>query len=192
MADNHCWVRAVPDAGLTFMPQAVDAATCYVMDGGLAYDEDAGQPGPPTSDYGPTLWNVSGDDDDCKYVVGWHSTPISSGAEVTVWVSVQYATDGSPLSGLVGQFDDAGSSKLYLEVAGVPDGGIGNHDSPTVTGVGVSIHESPAGSGVYQIGPAVFFDESGSWYIRFHFNENCDDVLPESPHGHAAFYVNVP
>ena len=35
------------------------------------------------------------------------------------------------------------------------------------------------GRGVYQIGPAVFFDESGLWYIRFHFNENCDDVLPD-------------
>jgi hypothetical protein len=168
------------------MAQAVEAAVCHLVDGGLAFDEDAGAPGPP---YGPTEWNTSGNDDDCKYFVGWHSTPISVGAEVTFWVSAQLSTNGAPLTGLSASVD-TGAGQIYLEVAGDPDGGIYGHVSPA--SVGVPIQETPAGSGVYQIGPAIFFDKSGLWYIRFHFNENCDDVLPDSPHGHAAFYVNVP
>jgi len=188
IVDNHCWGPGTPDGGLTFGSQAVEAASCYVIDGGPYYDEDAGAPGPP---YGPTNWNSSSNDDDCKYFVGWHSTPISADAGVTFWVSAQLATNGAPLTGLASALD-AGTGVIYLEAAGDPDGGIFGHVSPTIGGVGVSIQESPPHSGVYQIGPAVFFDKSGLWYIRFHFNENCDDVLPDSPHGHAAFYVNVP
>jgi hypothetical protein len=86
---------------------------------------------------------------------------------------------------------DSGTGKVYLEAAGAPDGSIGTHISPTISGRDVPILESPAGSGVYRIGPAAFFDVPGLWYIRFHFNENCDDILSVSPHGHAAFYVNV-
>ncbi len=192
VVDNHCWGPGTPDGGLTFVPQAVQASSCHLLDGGPDYDEDAGAPGPLDGGdgYGPTEWNASGNDDDCKYFVGWHSTPITAGAEVTFWVSVQLSTNGAPLTGLVGS-TGAGTGKLFLEVAGAPDGGIGNHSSPSI-GTNVPIQETPPGSGVYQIGPAGFFDESGLWYVRFHFNENCDDVLPDSPHGHAAFYVNVP
>ena len=32
----------------------------------------------------------------------------------------------------------------------------------------------------------------GKWTVRFHFNEICCDVNSDSPHGHAAFFVNVP
>jgi hypothetical protein len=45
--------------------------------------------------------------------------------------------------------------------------------------------------GVYVVGPVVF-DKSGDWVFRFHFNEECLDVSPESPHGHAAFHITVP
>jgi hypothetical protein len=189
MVDNHCWAPGAPDGGLTFVAQAVNSSSCYVIDGGLDFDEDAGADTAPA--YGSTEWNVSGNDDDCKYFVGWHSTPITAGAQVTFWVSVQLATNGAPLTGLVAA-RDTGSGQIYLEVAGAPDGGIGNHSSPTISGADVPIAETPVGSGVYQIGPAQFFDESGLWYIRFHVNENCADVLPDSPHGHTAFYVNVP
>jgi hypothetical protein len=51
--------------------------------------------------------------------------------------------------------------------------------------------ETPAGSGAYTIGPVVF-DQPGLWTIRFHLHENCADLLPDSPHGHAAYYINVP
>jgi hypothetical protein len=45
--------------------------------------------------------------------------------------------------------------------------------------------------GVYQVGPIVFPDP-GVWSVRFHFNENCNDLVADSPHGHAAFWVLVP
>jgi hypothetical protein len=45
--------------------------------------------------------------------------------------------------------------------------------------------------GTYTIGPVVF-DEAGDWTVRFHFNELCCDVVPDSPHGHAAFHIHVP
>ena len=38
----------------------------------------------------------------------------------------------------------------------------------------------------------IVFDEAGEWTVRFHFNENCLDVLPDSPHGHAAFHLTLP
>jgi hypothetical protein len=51
--------------------------------------------------------------------------------------------------------------------------------------------ETPANSGIYTISPVVF-DKSGRWVVRFHFNENCTDNLEDSPHGHAAFFFDVP
>ena len=45
--------------------------------------------------------------------------------------------------------------------------------------------------GVYQVGP-IKFDAPGTWTVRFHFFEECSDAREDSPHGHAAFYVNVP
>jgi len=190
ISDNHCWALGPSDGGLTFMAQPVNASSCYVVDGGLFFDEDAGSDTDTGSDYGPTEWNTSGNDDDCKYFVGWHSTPITVNAPVTFWVSVQLSTNGAPLTGLVAPPSDAGTGWIYLEVAGAPDGGVNNHSSPFISGDGVPIQETSPG--VYRIGPAAFFDESGLWYVRFHFNENCADVLPDSPHGHAAYYVNVP
>jgi hypothetical protein len=45
--------------------------------------------------------------------------------------------------------------------------------------------------GWYEVGP-INFPDPGMWSVRFHFNENCNDELPDSPHGHAAFWVTVP
>jgi hypothetical protein len=28
--------------------------------------------------------------------------------------------------------------------------------------------------------------------VRFHFYEDCLDLLPDSPHGHAAYFIDVP
>ena len=53
-----------------------------------------------------------------------------------------------------------------------------------------SFVEDPVGSGTYRVGP-VLFDKKGKWDVRFHLNECCNDG-PTSPHGHAAFWVNVP
>jgi hypothetical protein len=43
---------------------------------------------------------------------------------------------------------------------------------------------------VFQGGP-LRFDRSGRWVVRFHFYEDCNDG-ESSPHGHIAFFVDVP
>jgi hypothetical protein len=53
---------------------------------------------------------------------------------------------------------------------------------------GVTTTESAPG--VYTLGQ-LMFPSAGKWTVRFHFFENCTD-LPASPHGHAAFYIEVP
>src|SRR5437867_328431 len=50
------------------------------------------------------------------------------------------------------------------------------------------VEESP---GTYTVGP-IRFDAPGQWTVRFHFFEECADVLEESPHGHVAFLAQVP
>jgi hypothetical protein len=55
----------------------------------------------------------------------------------------------------------------------------------------VTTKEVPAGSGTYQVGPIVF-DAPGLWTVRFHFYEECSDEPEDSPHGHIAFFVDVP
>ena len=45
--------------------------------------------------------------------------------------------------------------------------------------------------GVYKVGPIVF-DAPGIWTERFHLFEECSDDPDDSPHGHAAFFINVP
>jgi 5-hydroxyisourate hydrolase-like protein (transthyretin family) len=52
-------------------------------------------------------------------------------------------------------------------------------------------HTTENGNGTYTIGP-VRFDAAGQWTIRFHLHEECADEAPDSPHGHAAFYLHVP
>jgi hypothetical protein len=87
------------------------------------------------------------------------------------------------------------------------DGGPALSDEPPLTGASVSaevVHSdcvdfatnsSPTtveqGGGAYKVGPIVL-GKSGMWSVRFHFNECCSDDPPDSPHGHAAFWVNVP
>jgi hypothetical protein len=45
--------------------------------------------------------------------------------------------------------------------------------------------------GTYSVGP-VRFDQAGRWFVRFHFYETCSDAPEDSPHGHVAFWVDVP
>jgi hypothetical protein len=197
-SDNHCWLSGPQNGPLTFQSQPVNVSSCSVVDGGADFNEDAGPPGPP---YGSIEWNSAGNDDDCKYFVSWTSTPIAKGVPVTFWVTAQYSPTGVPLTGLSN--GDGGSApvascqgtlppELYFEIGGAPDGGIANHVNPATAAGNYETFEVAPGTGVYQIGPAIFFDESGLWYIRYHFNENCCDILPDSPHGHTAFYVKVP
>jgi hypothetical protein len=62
---------------------------------------------------------------------------------------------------------------------------IGNHAAPPTNQTFV---EGPPGT--YKIGP-IKFDQPGNWTVRFHWNGDCLDYAPNSPHGHSAFFVDV-
>jgi hypothetical protein len=103
-------------------------------------------------------------------MVTWWSTPIDMGEDVYFNVTAIRAADGTPATG----------ANVYLEAF------IGNHLPPTLQ---PPVTENAPG--VYTIGP-MEFDASGKWTVRFHFYEDCLDLLPDSPHGHSAYYINVP
>jgi len=126
--------------------------------------------------YGPSMYGQQGSDDGCKYDVSWTSTPVCVGTPVyftvhaTLRVNATSFGSGKPLTG-AGPFAEVVLDCTYR----VP-----NSDPP--------VEFAP---GWYQVGPIVF-TEPGKWDVRFHFNENCLDELPDSPNGHAAFWVTVP
>jgi hypothetical protein len=139
-------------------------------DGGAA-DADIGNCGMPT--FGATMYNSHGEDDDCKYDVTWTSTPICEGQPVYFTVTVKYRTDNTPVTGANARPD------VVLDCSHLSMSPIMPADpSPEVM------------PGVYKVGPIVF-DQRGEWVFRFHFFETCQDQ-PDSPHGHAAFWVQVP
>ena len=119
--------------------------------------------------YGDTLYNAEGDDDDCKYHLRWTATPVCQGANVAFSLVLTAKIDGSLVTGA------DPSLEVFLNTA---------HPAPNS---GLSQETSP---GNYAVEP-VQFDAAGQWTIRFHLFENCNDA-PDSPHGHAAFYVRVP
>jgi hypothetical protein len=143
------------------------------MTGAAPADAAAPEPddgGAPTSDYGETLFNAEGDDDDCKYHVTWTSTAVRKNTDVNFDVTLTKLADMTAATG-------AGvRAEIFLtdtHPANPP---------PVAT-------ESAGGK--YALGP-IKFDTAGKWTVRFHFYENCNDAPEDSPHGHAAFYVNVP
>ncbi len=172
--DNHCYVNPV-DGGIPGGPvqfTVVDPDHCNPDAG----PPDSGQP--PGPEFGPTNYNSEANDDDCKYQVGWWSTPIQYNAEVTFYVSVVRTADGTPVTGA--------TANTYAEIAS----NSGTGTPPPDVGKAVTTEVNP-GSGVYGIGPFLM-NAHGQWQVRFHINENCSDLWPDSPHGHAAFYFTVP
>jgi hypothetical protein len=188
--DNHC---VDPDGGLIIQPTT--AAGCTDMtapagdDGGGSSGDDGGAsatgdpcPGDMNA-YGAVMYNTQGSDDDCKYDVAWQSTPICQGAPVYFTVVVTKRENGEPLLGV-----ETGGS--FVPANPRPDVVLAcNHPIPNTP---APRDPSPSvAPGTYVVGPVVF-DKSGDWVFRFHFNEECLDVSPESPHGHAAFHIHVP
>jgi len=180
--DTHC---EAADGGAIVQPTDMPACHPDVAagdDGGTGAGDDGGggdDGGPaPTcgqdgyGGYGATMYGTQAADDDCKYDVTWSATPICENQPVYFTVTVKSRADHSPVTGANVQPD------VSLECAHVPNF-TWNKSSP----------ESPAGT--YKVGP-VTFDQPGKWTVRFHIHEDCDDILDDSPHGHAAFYVNVP
>ena len=144
----------------------VDPAVCQAQ-------RPAGTDPGEDEDYGDTLYNSEGDGDDCKYHFQWTATPIAQGSAVTFTLTATYLTDGTPATGAA----DSTSAEVYLD---------DKHPAPPT-----DQKTTETAPGVYTIGP-VTFDAAGQWTVRFHIFETCTDVDEKSPHGHAAFYVNVP
>ena len=122
-------------------------------------------------DFGPTRCNNESDDDDCKYHVSWSSTPIRRDTDVFFTVTATKLFDGTPATGAETQIE------AFLNPT---------HPTPSV-----NINSTEGSNGKYQVGP-VRFDQAGMWTVRFHLYQQCLDVVENSPHGHAAFYVSVP
>ena len=178
------------DGGVLVQPTLL-ASCCDLTDGGnpASCNFDAGSGG--GCPYGATMWGMKGDDDDCKYHVSWTSTPIcetpdggTNGVEFTVTAVKQ--TDGTPVTGGMYMMEAFTTSPGDASDPNYCDN-TSTHPSPTTNS---PMTETTPGSGVYTV--KMQFDQPGQWTIRFHFHEECADVLSSSPHGHAAFYVTVP
>jgi hypothetical protein len=112
-------------------------------------------------------------DDDCKYHVSFSNTCIRLNEPVTFTVKLDTLSDGKPAKGA-----EPSNPEIFLEE--------GNHPSPSN-----DIRATEGPDGTYEIGPIVF-DRSGRWVVRWHFFEDCSDIPEDSPHGHVAFYIDVP
>jgi hypothetical protein len=166
MVDDHC-------SGVT--PIVVSAASCQASpDGGTAPDDggtagDGGEPPPAI------LFNAEGDDDDCKYHLKFTTTAVKKNQNVTFKVTVTKLADGTP----------ATAADVVIESF------LADNDLHPIPNNGTTTTESPAASGIYTVAP-VKFDATGRWVVRFHLYESCFDLVPDSPHGHAAFFFDVP
>ncbi len=174
--DAHCKA----DGGVT---QSVSAASCHPGDGGAPDDAGAGGDGGGGGiTYGDTEFNAEGDDDDCKYHVKWSATSVRQGADVTFTVTVTTKdAASSPMRPLPGE-GTGGLIPVRAEVY-LND----THPGPNTK----QTSAETSTQGTYTVGP-IRFDASGNWTVRFHFHESCEDTRDDSPHGHAAFFVQVP
>jgi len=153
-------------AGVT--PIVVNAASCHPA----VVPTDP----PPAEDDAPVLYNAEGDDDDCKYHVKFTSTSVRLNEAATFDVTATLlASPGTPATGANITIESYLSDNLFHVLSSLPP----------------NAAESPAGSGHYKVTP-VKFDASGRWVLRFHLHEDCSDLTDDSPHGHVAFYIDVP
>ena len=120
-----------------------------------------------------TNYGNEADDDDCKYRVSFTNSCIRLNEPVTFTLKLQGKLDGKPA-----QRAEPSNPEIFMED--------GNHPSPSND---ISATEGP--DGTYEIGPIVF-DRPGRWVVRWHFFEDCSDIPEDSPHGHVAFYIDVP
>lgn len=132
------------------------------------------------AEYGDTLFNSDGDDDDCKYHAAWSSTPIRLNQPVTFTVTAMNKASGAALEPL----SDGGVPLTRLDVYQPCQP---NRRGPAQN---LSAKISELMPGVFSAGP-IQFDQSGRWVVRFHWYEECVDG-EHSPHGHIAFFVDVP
>jgi hypothetical protein len=113
-------------------------------------------------------------DDTCKYRVSFENTCVSVDRPVTFTLSLTRLFDEMP---------GAGANPAFPEIflANEP-----THISPSN-----NILAAETSPGTYEIGP-ILFDRSGRWVVRFHYFDTCSELPVDSPHSHAAFYIDVP
>ena len=122
-------------------------------------------------DLGATLFNSEADDDDCKYHVKFTNNAVYENSDVNFTVVATQKVGGAAATG----------AKIVAEVF------LNNtHPAPNSN---QRTTENPPGT--YLVGP-VRFDAKGEWTVRFHLHEDCADDVPDSPHGHVAFFIDVP
>jgi hypothetical protein len=165
--DDHCVDTHGTPVTQTIGMCAADGSS---VDGGSSAN---GTPGTSGETFDVRYGNAAYDDD-CKYSVSFRNSCIALNAPITFTVTLERKSDGSPASGAIPD-----SPEIFLA-------NDASHISPSNN---IKAPEGPAG--VYAIGPIVF-DKSGRWIVRFHFFESCSDLPGDSPHGHVAFYVDVP
>jgi hypothetical protein len=136
---------------------------------GCTFKPDGG--GDAMAEYGATLFGSEGDDDDCKYHLKVTPVAVYPRTDTTFEVRVTTTVDGAAAKGA------KTSAEVFL--------------SDTVAGKTDAMKTVETSDGVYKVGP-VQFTRSGRWTLRFHLHEDCLDYAEDSPHGHAAFYVDVP
>jgi hypothetical protein len=182
-AGDHCAGNAM----------TVDATTCSGdPSAGGAADDGAGRNSSSSSGgasdcdqthdaaYGDTLFNAEGDDDDCKYHASWSSTPIRLNEPVTFTLTVANKTTNMPLVPLA----DGDVPLRRLDVYQPCDP---NRRGPAQN---LSAKITQVMDGQFSAGP-IKFDHPGRWVVRFHLYEQCVDS-ETSPHGHIAFFIDVP
>jgi hypothetical protein len=165
-------------------PVVVNPASCSAPATTADAEAPADDGGAAAPEFGDTMFNATGDDDDCKYSVSYTDSPtVKVGTPMTFKVVLKKLADNTPETGAAGADGQNVSIEGFLS-------SMESHVLPN-TATPMKATETPANSGIYTISPIVF-DASGRWVVRFHFNENCADTLDDSPHGHAAFFFDVP
>ena len=165
-ADDHC-------TDTDGQPIVQDIGKCSADAGDLGGGGAAGAGGAAEPEPYEVRFSNSAADDDCKYDVSFKNSCIALNTQVFFTVTLDKRSGGAAPGAT------ADSPEIYF--ADDPF-----HISPSNN---IKAPEGPPGT--YKIGPIVF-DRSGRWVVRFHFFETCSDIPEDSPHGHVAFYVDVP
>jgi hypothetical protein len=168
------------DAAAPACPATSGMAAQEPPDAGLPCDEDG-----IDGAYGYTHYGTEGDDDDCKYHVTYQVSPICENNGTYFIVNAVYQAGST--SGLIPPGAPLTGASTYAEICANDGHPAPNLDNRPTAG-NQQVVEGPPGT--YTIGP-VEFDKAGMWTVRFHFNEFCLDGVADSPHGHAAFFLNV-
>ncbi len=165
--DAHCGAKKQATTEAACHPDA-GGGHSHDTDAGHSHDTDAGAGG---SEYGETNFNDEADDDECKYHAKWAASGVARDKDVAFTVTLTAKTSGAAVRGAPVR------AEVFLD---------DTHPAPNTN----QTSSETSTAGVYSVGP-IRFDKPGRWTVRFHFFEECADGV-ESPHGHVAFFVEVP